>query len=168
MQKTIKIEGIEVAYDCRDAEEGKDWFAASAIARVHAEMVKKAWSPLVKALKTTGDLPDNMADIIAAWAQEYTLGDRSKKQDALARKKAKAYFEDLFRQQRYSLTDAKQRGAIDASVQEMYKRGKEGRFLEEAASELSAEDMLEPLPITMEEFQRMQGSEESSGENEDA
>jgi len=133
----------------------------AALYAVHAGAVKKAWTPIVTAMLMTGEPVDDLPALIAAWAEGFRLGERSKKRESLAHKKAKAYVEETLREARYSIAQARSEGLIERSTAEIFARGEAERFYEEAEAELAPAEFLDPLPITAGELAVLRASEKS-------
>lgn len=146
----VKIKGIVVEYEKR-AFVCEERVTLAVLANVHAAMVRKAWTPIVTALQAIGEVEDDFGELISLWASRYALGDRSRKLRALAEKKAKLHVEEKLKEGRYSVVAARASGLVAASVEEIFARDEASDFFAKALAELSPEDLLEPLAVTMEE-----------------
>lgn len=126
----------------------------AALVSVWSNCVKKAWTPLVGALETTGNIPEKLDRIIWNWALGFTLGDRSKKVHTLAKKYLKVKIENQIKENRYNLKEAKESGLIENTIEKYIDENHEMWLgcVEEAKSEVSPEDQLDPLPVEQKEL----------------
>jgi len=155
METTIlsfKIKNLEIKYSFRGSE-NFTLAEQGAIQKAHISAVKKAWTPLVTSMLGVGKNIDE--SIIELWAEEYTLGTRSKKLESLMEKSVKAYLIEKFTEARYAAKAVKEQGLIEASFKEMKERGDLDNYYDLAKKEISPIDLLDPLPIEYEEYQAM-------------
>lgn len=156
----VKIKTIEL--DLQPCGVADPKIIDAVVAQAWLAAVRKAWTPLITALLAANLPTDDLPDLISSWASTFSLGDRSKKQDATARKLAKTYVEEKLKAGRYSITEARERGLIAQSVEDIFASEDKGCFVEEAAEALEPADLLDPLPVTMEELEALRKRKEES------